>query len=263
MSLIGDALRKTRREAAEREVERRGVLYSARITDAPTRSNLGLGLLLGALIAIVATVAGGVAVWWLFSRNAPERPIEASAVQAAAAVTATPQADGDNNSSQDAPRRAESAAVAETGAGTVAGTGAGTATGAVAGTGTAAGAGAGSAAATESDSGSEAASDPETEPLTDGDGEQHPPPEAPTETSVTTGYAGTEDGDEVYLLEAEVGGVRLELDYIVYRTVDPFAEINGIEVHQGSTVAGFRVKEIEKDRVRLSDGRRSIVLRTP
>ncbi len=251
MSLIGDALRKTRREAAEREVERRGVLYSARIADAPTRSNLGLGLLLGALIAMVATVAGGVAVWWLFSRNAPERPIEASAAQAAAAVTATPQVDGGDNSSQDAPRRAESAAVAGTG------TGAGTATGAVAAT--------ESVSASTSTSGSEpeSESDPDSEPVPDGGGERHLRTTAPLETGPATGFAGTENGDEVYILEAEVGGVRLELDYIVYRTVDPFAEINGIEVHQGSTVAGFRVKEIEKDRVRLSDGRRSIVLRTP
>ncbi len=35
MSLIGDALRKTRKEAAERESDRKGVLFSARIAESP------------------------------------------------------------------------------------------------------------------------------------------------------------------------------------------------------------------------------------
>ena len=59
MSLIGDALRKARQEATERESDRRGILFSAKIADSPTRSNLGVGLALGAFIAVIATVAGG------------------------------------------------------------------------------------------------------------------------------------------------------------------------------------------------------------
>ena len=65
MSLIGDALRKTRQEAAARETEAKGVLFSAKIANPPARSHLGLGLALGAVIAVAATVAGGGAVWWL------------------------------------------------------------------------------------------------------------------------------------------------------------------------------------------------------
>ena len=67
VSLIGDALRKARQEAADRESDRKGVLFSARISDSPSRSNLGLGLALGAVIAVAATVAGGSAVWWLLN----------------------------------------------------------------------------------------------------------------------------------------------------------------------------------------------------
>jgi hypothetical protein len=85
----------------------------------------------------------------------------------------------------------------------------------------------------------------------------------PTEDEPTTGFAGMEGGDEVYVLEADLGDVTLSLDFLVYRATDPFAEVNGVEVHLGGTVAGFRVKDIEKDRVRLSDGHRTIVLRTP
>ena len=46
MSLIGDALRKARQEASERESNRKGILFSAKINDSPTQSNLGLGLAL-------------------------------------------------------------------------------------------------------------------------------------------------------------------------------------------------------------------------
>jgi len=261
MSLIGEALRKTRREAAEREVERRGVLYSSRIADAPARSNLGLGLLLGALIAVVATVVGGVAVWWLFIGNEPDRQAETSAVQIAPDAVAAPATD--SGDSQPEPQGAGTGTAAGTGAEAVARAGAGT--GVTTGTRT----GAGPAAATESesgsasDSGSESESGPAPATVPVGGDDRRPRSAAPPDTGLATGYAGTEDGDEVYILEADVGGAHLELDYIVYRSVDPFAEINGIEVHQGSTVAGFRVKAIEKDRVRLSDGRRTIVLRAP
>ncbi len=51
--------------------------------------------------------------------------------------------------------------------------------------------------------------------------------------------------------------------YIVFRPDDPFAEINGIELHPGGVVEGFRVKAIERDRVHLSDGRRTSSCRAP
>ena len=72
-----------------------------------------------------------------------------------------------------------------------------------------------------------------------------------------------EDGDEVYILEATLGEVHLSLDFIIFREDDPFAEINGVELHLGGVIDGYRVKTIERDRVRLSNGHRSIVLRAP
>ena len=88
-------------------------------------------------------------------------------------------------------------------------------------------------------------------------------PQDPTTSSPTTGLAGVEGDADVFIMEAELDDVRLSLDFIVFRSEDPYAEINGTEVHLGSTIEGWRVKAIETDRVRLSDGRRNIVLRAP
>ena len=261
MSLIGDALRKARQEAAERESDRKGILFSAKIAEGPTRSNLGLGLALGALIAVTATVAGGAAVWWILGGAGSDRD------QRSAAVTAT-------------------------------GTGAGT------GTGTAAIVEPASESASESSvSGSDGGSDsgrgseqhrqpatafvsspsptpppsplPAFESASALDQPSSPQPrttgsatadttESASDPTTETGFVGKEGGEEIYILEADLGnGVSLSLDFLIYRDVDPFAEINGVEVHLGGTIEGYRVKAIERDRVTLSNGRRTVVLRAP
>ncbi len=267
MSLIGDALRKARLEAAEREVERRGVLYSARIADAPGRSNLGLGLVLGAALALLATAAGGATVWWLFVRGAADRPSPSAAAQTGMEARVGSDLGG--------------------GGGGVSGSGG------VSDSNSDSGSNSGSNSDSNSnrdggrDGGSSGNGDSRQEPLAappapqieptgrtgpeTGDpagpaaaGNEQPrsaPPPSPGPSA--DGFTGVEDGAEVYILEADLGTVRLGLDFIVFRPEDPFAEINGVEVHLGSTVGGFRVKAIEADRVRLSDGRRDIVLRAP
>jgi hypothetical protein len=65
----------------------------------------------------------------------------------------------------------------------------------------------------------------------------------------------------VFIVEANLGYATLSLDYIVYRSEDPFAEINGIELHEGSWLDGFTVEKIERDRVMLRDNRGPLVLR--
>lgn len=228
MSLIGDALRKARKEAAQRESDRKGVLFSARISDSPTRSNLGLGLALGAVIAIIATVAGGSVAWWFLSRSEPVKTAlsaspatgEASLATITTSSPALPDLPGEAVPTAATTSKASSESVRPDGE-------------------------AGRPAAQLT-----AAVDP-------------PPAEKSENNSIAGGFTGIEDGDEVYVMEAVLGKVRLSLDFIVFRPDDPFAEINGIELHTGGVVEGFRVKTIERDRVRLSDGRRSIVLRAP
>ena len=230
MSLIGDALRKTRQEAAERESERKGVLFSAKIANPHTSSNLGLGLALGAVIAIAATVTGGSAAWGLLSRGeAPQPEATGSAPTAAAQVNGTDRpvlgSPLSSSTGSDLPNNAPPYV----------------------------------------------APDPES---TTELGSEEPAAQttvavqtATRATSETTefdgGFIGVEDGADVYVLEANLGRVQLSLDYIIFRTDDPFAEINGIELHLGGVIEGYRVKAIERDRVHLSNGRNDIVLRTP
>lgn len=235
MSLIGDALRKTRQEAAEKESDRKGVLFSAKIANSPTRSNLGLGLALGAVIAVVATVAGGSAVWWLLIRGEADQP-EATGSGPTVAGTVI---DSDETAS-------ESLLPSPTG----------------------------------SDSQTQAlpaaelspASTSKADPTALGSEQPATRPNVAVETTETTtsdeqnfegGFIGVEDGADVYILEANLGRVQLSLDFIVFRADDPFAEINGIELHLGGVVEGYRVKAIERDRVHLSNGRKNVVLRTP
>ena len=235
MSLIGDALRKTRQEAAEREVDQKGVLFSAKIADSPTRSHLGLGLALGAVIAVAATVAGGGAVWWLLGRVETTRTgPPKSAAPAATVIVENTEAPIQTPSSPTAETRMEAQAIPSV----------------------------------EDTSASSIRSDPvdlapiqaTAEPTVIVDTAKSRKSE---DKNLSEGFVGIEDGDEVYILEANLGKVHLSLDFIVFRPDDPFTEINGVELHVGGVIDGYRVKAIERDRVRLSNGRRSIVLRAP
>jgi hypothetical protein len=64
-----------------------------------------------------------------------------------------------------------------------------------------------------------------------------------------------------YVAEADVGHATLSLDYIVFRSDDPFAVINGLDVRVGSTIEGCTVEEITAEAVRLRDGRGPLLLR--
>ena len=64
-------------------------------------------------------------------------------------------------------------------------------------------------------------------------------------------------------MEAELGDVVLSLGYIVARTTNPFAEINGVDVYVGSEIEGFVVEAIEADRVVLRDDKGPLTLRVP
>jgi len=235
MSLIGDALRKTRQEAAERESDRKGVLFSAKIANPPARSNLGLGLVLGAAIAIAATAAGGGAAWWLLNRGEAADPeaTETAPAVASESIETNQTSSGsnlpahtDSDLPDQAPPAAEIPSAAAAGAGsTDVGTGQPAALPAVA----------------------------VAPPATASSGAK----------SLEGGFTGVEDGADVYILEARLGKVELSLDYIIFRPDDPFAEINGVELHIGGVIEGYRVKSIERDRVHLSNGRKDIVLRTP
>jgi hypothetical protein len=70
-------------------------------------------------------------------------------------------------------------------------------------------------------------------------------------------------GERIFILDADLGTTSLSLGYIVFRPVRPFAEINGVEVYEGSEVEGFTVEKIEADKVTLRDADGPLVLRVP
>ena len=64
-------------------------------------------------------------------------------------------------------------------------------------------------------------------------------------------------------MEAELGYASLSLGYIVARSGNPFAEINGTEVWIDSEIEGFVVEAIESDRVILRDDKGLLILKVP
>jgi hypothetical protein len=82
---------------------------------------------------------------------------------------------------------------------------------------------------------------------------------APTPIQPTTGP----NGERIFVMEAELGYASLSLGYIVARTNNPFAEINGTEVWLYSEIEGFVVEAIESDRVVLRDDKGPLILRVP
>ncbi|MDA8017583.1 MAG: hypothetical protein MPN21_09055 [Thermoanaerobaculia bacterium] len=57
--------------------------------------------------------------------------------------------------------------------------------------------------------------------------------------------------EAIYVLEAEVDGIALRLDFIVWSPTRPFAQINGRQVSVGQTVDGFLVRAILREEVTL------------
>ncbi len=86
-----------------------------------------------------------------------------------------------------------------------------------------------------------------------------PVPAQPTASARTTRPPRSTEPRE-YRGEARLGETTLTLDYIVYRSSDPFAEINGVELHEGWEVSGYTVVRIQADRVVLEGPAGEIVL---
>lgn len=232
MSLVSEALRKARQEAAAREAARRGRVVPSGLVEPPrARGGAARGLALGALV-IVAGLAGAVGAWLVLGRGSESAPIGHRASPHAEVSAPTP------------PNPEVLAAGATPAALTAPATSAG-----------------------------------EREPVprpTRQDGAGTPPvvPSAPTpRPSATAPQQPPVDAarvasaptptkvDRVFVLDADLGRVRLHLDFVVYKPSAPFAGINGTQVVPGSIVEGLVVEEIGRDFVRLRDGRSAVTLK--
>ena len=224
MSLVSDALRKARQYATARDIQRHGAAAGP-YAPPPRRSRLGLGLVLGAVIALAAATAGAAFVLWWFGRvdratagAAATLPGPAGAATPATAL-ATP---ADAAPPRPRPRPAAAQASEE-----------------------AAGAAVAVARPTAATPEADRAGQDQPAPAAT------PPPQPAAET-----------GERVYVLRADLGYAKLQLDFLVYKPGGGFGRVNGQDVIPGSLVDGFTVEEFGPDFVRLRDARGPLVLRT-
>lgn len=245
MSLVSEALRKARQEAAEREGRKHGIPRGLVLS--PKRWRSGPGLVFAVLIPLAAAIAGAAIAWWALNQRAPATTssVELSRPFPPASTPAT------------APRLS------------------GTVAGAVAqGKQEPLAAPAGQEPrGNEQARSSNAAATPQLQPVA-----LLPVPTPAPEPASGTGQSGPETTadqsgtqerkahasprERVFVVDADLGHAKLHLDYVVYRPGSPFAGINGQQVTIGSVIEGLQVDEISQEFVRLRDSRGTVVLRT-
>lgn len=64
-----------------------------------------------------------------------------------------------------------------------------------------------------------------------------------------------------FLIDADLGHIKLHLDYIVFRPSAPFASVNGQRVVVGSTLGQAQVVAILEGEVHLEDRAGRVILR--
>ena len=256
MSLISEALRKARQTATEHEAEQRAGIYRWALPPRPRRPRTGARLALGAAIGIAIGLTGAFALWLVLEAGPPDRHEPTMESQTRASAPAAVPAGLADAGGSEAP--------------------------------------VGDAPAAPPDPILQAEGRPAPKPADTADRLNEVPPQPPTASepelgrppitaagplppepehraeapppAAAAGPAPTsapESRERVFVLDADLGHVTLSLDFIVFRSVDPFAEVNGIEVRKGSLVEGFRVEAVELDRVILRDADGPLVLRIP
>lgn len=240
MSLVSEALRKARREAAERGDNLDGRTAQTTVIQVTRGPRTWQVVAIGAMVATMAAGLGALGVWWAMGARSgtsvadlSDRP--AAPVAVAPTATATVGPDSPPPDAATEPTATPAAAPSATGRRLLPPTPRPTdpAPTAVPPT-------TGEPRATE-------ALPPSTAERTE------PMPSAPTEEAAL--------GPSEFLGEAVVNGRRLVLDYIAYLPSGAFAEINGIEVRLGSEIEGFTVESITAAAVTLRGPDGAFVLR--
>jgi hypothetical protein len=260
MSLVSEALRKAREESMAGGAHPRGVVFRTTVVLGAHGPRIGLGWLLGGA-ALAAAVAGGGVAWWLLPGRGISTPVPvAASVTASTAATgpaahpAAPAAANANPPVRERPAVFGPPAAAETPAVRAAAPGPASAPGDDA------------AAAPPPAPGAAQPSRPpalaerQAPPVAPAQEHPKPAPDAARQLP-TTAAAGARE--RTFGLDADLGYAKLHLDYIVYRSKNPFAGINGQQIMIGSIIEGFTVEEIGPDSIRLHDSRGDVILQIP
>jgi len=271
VSLISEALRKARQTTSEREAEQRAGIYRWALPPRSRRPRTSARLALGAAIGIAIGLAGAFAAWLVLEAR-PEttsrpqvatqaRPVIPQVLEAEETQLRPPEITAPTSSrsslgegsSAGPPHRHEPTMESRARDPGPAAMSAGPANAPAALPDPARQVEGRPAPAGTAERAHEVPSEPEHRA-------EAPPPAAAADPAPTPEPG---NGERVFVLDADLGHVTLSLDFIVFRSVDPFAEINGIEVRKGSLVEGFRVEALEADRVVLRDAVGPLVLRIP
>lgn len=233
MSLISDALRKARQEAADREAKEQGLETPVVAGYWKRGGHPGVGLLVGAVIAVGAAGIGGSAVWWLLL----ERP-EAKVVAEQVVESSVPIGASDVSSDQQEQEQESSTSDDETDL-----FDASESTGRVE--------QAGSSTQMDENGGA-------TKPIVQKSGVVDAVPKE-AEPSPVRDFQDERGGE--FIEVAKIGDVTLTLDYLLFRAENPFAQINGRDVRVGSVIEGFVIEEITADSVAMRKDEKRVVLR--
>ncbi|MDD5563780.1 MAG: hypothetical protein PHQ91_08690 [Thermoanaerobaculaceae bacterium] len=242
MSLVSEALRKARAGSPDPGAHRHGVVYRTTVVLGEGRRS-GHGWRMAAAV-VAAAAAGGAAAWWILGRAparplAPPRPEAAAVARPAGPASAAPTNAGAAAAERQAsPVPAAAAPAAHTGVVPPAQP----------------------TPTTPRRAGLTAITAPAVPPAAATPSVERPARPPAVEAAAPAAPGG---GARSFGLDADVGYAKLHLDYIVYRSKDPFAGINGQQVVIGSIVQGFTVEEIGPDRIRLRDPRGEVVLQIP
>lgn len=240
MSLINEALKRARLEAARQDAAGQRMPVSSLPSHVPPRRSAWTGLALGLAAGVLLSLIAFGAVMMALRRPAP--PADAPAV-----ATAPPPVGMNETASA-----MESTAPSTSSAGP-----AETTPGAPTGTTTPAATAASSPSippVSESPSATTPAAAPEPAPPTAPPAETAAIPAPPSAPAPTTVPAATPAAPALrtYVKEAKLpGGEQLKLDFIVWSESQTFAQINGRLIGVGERVEGFTLERIERRQVEL------------
>lgn len=260
MSLISEALRKAKQEAAERGTPSRGMVVRTTMTMPARRSAGGGWALLGVVAAAVC--AGALAMWWLTGRSdrSTGAPSRSAAPGAAAGVPVQAAAHDAERTHAPADSSLTAASPGDAPPSTTAATGQRRRTSPI----PAAASAAGLATAVPATAAAEpaAAPPPLRSPPADTSASSisnAPPAPATARGASPSPRAGR--AERVFHLTADLGAVKLTIDYIAYRPGQAFAGINGERVVVGTVIDGILVEEIGADFIALRDAKGPFLLR--
>ncbi len=234
MSLINEALKRARVEAARRDAAAKGVPPAALPIYRPPRRRPWLAPVAG-FAAGLAAVGMAAGAFWLGRRPISaegtqavlaEAPADAPAARVDAAATPPPASDVPLES-QPAPRSPARPAPAETAP----------------------------VAGRPPRPAAVAPAVPEAPPPA-----HRPPPPPPAMASPAipapsrSSSFGGDAGGRTFLRQAAPAGTSVKVDFIVWSESRPFAQINGQLISSGQSVDGYTLLQVERERVELEGG---------